>query len=203
LNAGWIKIKVGDVSIDADADILVSGTIDTRMTRADDYSFKAGDISITSANGSVTVGTLLASSLRTSSSESRRAGNVSLTSFNNLKVTGDIDLSFGNPAHQHLYGFLNLTSTGPGSKIEVQDLDCDLFQVSGSTFDAAGGESYIRGTLSNFDVDFGTRLSAPEGQVVYYDPNVEGNEYLGGAKYVLSGGGILRTAFSGTLILLK
>ena len=186
--ANWHNVTIGAVNIAAVGSVS-AGNLTTYFGSSQTGGKNAGNISVVSSAGSVTVGAIDARQAK--NDPSSYAGSAVLTAYGNIAVTGSISLVSANT---NTTGVLALKTTGPGSRIMVQDLDCLQCRVvvGTNTFDAAGGVSYINGTLSNFDTLTCTRLSTPAGQSIYYSTLVAGNAYLGAASYTLAGGGVLR-----------
>jgi hypothetical protein len=46
-------------------------------------------------------------------------------------------------------------------------------------------------------------LDCPSGRAIYYKPNLPENAYLGGQRYTLQSGGILRSAPAGTIVIFR
>jgi hypothetical protein len=206
----WLYHSSGDVTVTATGNVQVTGLIDTRqVTTAIGNTVSAGDVNVTSLTGSVTLANIDTSSVRVSPASGYRAGHLTVQSCLDLKITGTSpNLSFGSTAYTNLYGALSLNTTGAGSRIEVQNLDCALFKTNNWTFNAGGGTSYIKGVITNLQSYVGgdgqlhsDRLRVPSGQIVLYDPKI--NPHLNGQRYLLGGGGILLAPPMGMLVVIR
>jgi len=174
------------ITVTAGSDVSVGGLLcygnDNGVTG---NSKNGGPISVTTTGG-LTVNGQIDTACYTGSGA---GGDLTVTTSGDIVVTGTINLNgVGGDSKD---GVLSLNATGPGAKITVQDLDCALFRPTADgttyTFNAGGGESYVNGVLSNFDstAAMPAELWIPTDQVVYYDPGVVGNEYLGAQTYLV------------------
>jgi len=110
-----------------------------------------------------------------------RAGDLTIEDIEgDVEITGSIDLD-GEGVRA---GTLTITTTG--SKITLAELDLDLMEDAVLT---ASGDSFV-GELLHFDVlnPANGELVAAASGVVWYDPDVADNGYLGGGVYTLSDG---------------
>ena len=156
----------------------------------------AGSVSIVSATGSVTIGSISATN-NLGNFAGCGGGSVSIQCARDLSLTGSVSLA---SAKTNETGVLALKTLGPGSRIVVPNLDCAQFRGANgtNTFDAAGGLSFVRGSVVNFAtnatagtgtpgnplVTTQTVLRIPAGQRLYY-PYAAGltNDSLGGYAY--------------------
>jgi hypothetical protein len=196
--AGWFSGgRTVGVSVNAGGDVSVGGLLtygnDNGVTG---NSRDGGPISVGSTGGGLAVTGPIDTACYSGSGS---GGDLTVTTANDIVVSSTINLNGTSDAKD---GVLSMNATGPNAKITVQDLDCALFRPTADgttyTFNAGGGASYILGHLANFDsTDTDPdELWIPTDQVVYYDPGVTGNEYLGAQIYTVyygtTPGGLLK-----------
>jgi len=181
----------GDITITAGSHITAIGTLDSSLSVGTSYARSGGNITIMSSNGAVSLASLTAANNCVFNTV--KAGDISITSYGDLTITGTLTAKMtGYPTATNKYGFLNLISTGPGSKITVGNLNLTSFRTNAAnTFDAAGSNSYITGIISNYTSKGTNSLRLAAGQIVWYNATLAGNAYLNAADYVMVGGGTL------------
>ena len=181
----------GNITITAGTNITAIGSLDAVCQEAAGYARYGGNITLVASNGTISVKDLW--SYNNSSISTYPAGNISLTAYGDITVSGTISAKMTvTTTATNKYGQLNLTATGPGSKITVANLDLTSFRTNAAnTFDAAGSNSYITGIISNYTSKGTNSLRLAAGQIVWYNATLAGNAYLNAADYVMVGGGTL------------
>ena len=145
------RTAAGPVTISAAGNVKVGSLTTYFGSTNGSAGYNAGNITVVSSAGSVSVGNLDAR--QAYNANNSYAGNATLTAYGNLSITGSVialSAAYGGACQ----GALSLTTIpGSGGSIYVNSQTSDVFDISqmrSAQFNSASGNSYLAGALANF-----------------------------------------------------